>query len=138
MKYGLIYTAVLMVIGTAITEIVPDAFASLFNAGQSSVFHWSDAGDFNQLSLCGNQCGISGNLSGTGKRCRVPGDFSAQTVCDPIAAGWYFSVFVRNGQADVSLIWWAFPITELAACLVGYALLKKVKRTGWIIFQKLL
>ena len=24
-----------------------------------------------------------------------------------------FSVFVRNGQAGVSLIWWAFPITEL-------------------------
>ena len=39
-----------------------------------------------------------------------------------------FSVFVRNGQADVSLIWWAFPITEFAACLVGYALLKKVKK----------
>ena len=39
-----------------------------------------------------------------------------------------FSVFVRNGQADVSLIWWAFPITELAACLVGYVLLKKVKK----------
>ena len=35
MKYGLIYTAVLMVIGTAITEIFPGAFASLFNAGQS-------------------------------------------------------------------------------------------------------
>ena len=92
------------------------------------VFHWSDADNFDQLSLCGNQCGISGNLPGTGKRCRVSGDFSAQTVCDPIAAGWYFSVFVRNGQADVSLIWWAFPITELAACLVGYALLKKVKK----------
>lgn len=55
-------------------------------------------------------------------------DPEVQTVCDPIAAGWYFSVFVRNGQADVSLIWWAFPITELAACLVGYALLKKVKK----------
>ncbi len=35
MKYGLIYTAMLMVIGTAITEIFPGAFASLFNAGQS-------------------------------------------------------------------------------------------------------
>lgn len=35
MKYGLIYAAVLMVIGTAITEIFPGAFASLFNAGQS-------------------------------------------------------------------------------------------------------
>lgn len=39
-----------------------------------------------------------------------------------------FFVFVRNGQADVSLIRWAFPITEFAACLVGYVLLKKVKK----------
>ena len=81
MKYGLIYTAVLMVIGTAITEIFPDAFASLFNAGQSRAYF---IGAMRIISI------RSGNLSGTGKRCRVPGDFSAQTVCDPIAAGWYF------------------------------------------------
>ena len=35
MKYGLIYTIVLMVLGVAITEIFPGAFATLFNAGQS-------------------------------------------------------------------------------------------------------
>ena len=28
------------------------------------LFHWSDADNFDQLSLCGNQCGISGNLPG--------------------------------------------------------------------------
>ena len=39
-----------------------------------------------------------------------------------------FSVFVRNGQAGVSLIWWAFPITELIACLVGYVFLKRIRK----------
>ena len=34
-KYGLLYTIVLMVLGIAITEIFPGAFATLFNAGQS-------------------------------------------------------------------------------------------------------
>ena len=34
-RYGLIYTVVLMIAGIVITEIFPDAFASLFNAGQS-------------------------------------------------------------------------------------------------------
>ena len=34
-KYGLIYTAALMILGILITEIFPGAFASLFNAGQS-------------------------------------------------------------------------------------------------------
>ena len=39
-----------------------------------------------------------------------------------------FSIFVRNGQADVSLIWWAFPITELIACVVGYVFLRRIKK----------
>ena len=34
-KYGLIYTIALMILGIAITEIFPGAFAMLFNAGQS-------------------------------------------------------------------------------------------------------
>ena len=39
-----------------------------------------------------------------------------------------FSVFVRNGQMGVSLIWWAFPITELIACLAGYVFLKRIQK----------
>lgn len=39
-----------------------------------------------------------------------------------------FSVFVRNGQRGVLLIWWVFPITELIACLVGYAFLKRIRK----------
>ena len=38
-----------------------------------------------------------------------------------------FSVFARNGQMGVSLIWWAFPITEMIACLVGYVFLKRIR-----------
>ena len=30
---------------------------------------------------------------------------------------------------QVSLIWWAFPITELAACLIGFVFLKKIRKT---------
>ena len=49
-----------------------------------------------------------------------------------------FSIFVRNGQMGVSLIWWAFPITELLSCLVGYVLLKRIKknRVGEIAGEK--
>ena len=39
-----------------------------------------------------------------------------------------FSVFVKNGQMGVSLIWWAFPITEVISCLIGYAFLKKIRK----------
>ena len=39
-----------------------------------------------------------------------------------------FSIFVRNGKMRVSLIWWAFPITELVACVVGYVFLKRIRK----------
>ena len=39
-----------------------------------------------------------------------------------------FSVFVRNGQMTVALIWWAFPITELVASVVGYVFLKRIRK----------
>ena len=39
-----------------------------------------------------------------------------------------FSLFVRNGQMGVSLIWWAFPITEIISCFVGYVFLKKIRK----------
>lgn len=37
-KYGLIYTIALMVLGTLITELFPNFFATLFNAGQSRIY----------------------------------------------------------------------------------------------------
>ena len=39
-----------------------------------------------------------------------------------------FSIFVRNGQMGVTLIWWAFPITEIVSCFVGYVFLKKIRK----------
>ena len=39
-----------------------------------------------------------------------------------------FSIFVRNGQMGVSLIWWAFPITEIISCFVGYVFLKRIRK----------
>ena len=39
-----------------------------------------------------------------------------------------FSFFVRGGYIGVSLIWWAFPITEVTACIVGYLFLKRINK----------
>ena len=39
-----------------------------------------------------------------------------------------FSMFVRNDQMGVSLIWWAFPITEIVSCFVGYVFLKRIRK----------
>ena len=126
-KYGLIYTIVLMVAGVAITEIFPGAFAALFNAGESREYFISAmriiSVSFIFAGINVAYQGIYQALDG-GIESRVISLLRQLVIILPLAG--IFSVFVRNGQIGVSLIWWAFPITEIVACMVGYVLLKKM------------
>ena len=127
-KYGILYTVALMIIGTLITEIFPGAFATLFNAGQSREYFISA---MRIISISFLFAGI--NVAYQGIFQAVEGGIESLVISLlrqfviilPLAG--IFSVFVRNGQMGVSLIWWAFPITELIACLVGYAFLKRIQ-----------
>lgn len=128
-KYGLIYTMVLMIVGILITELFPNAFATLFNAGQSREYF---IGAMRVISISFMFAGI--NVAYQGVYQALDGGIESlvislirQLVLILPLAG-IFSAFVRNGQAEVSLIWWAFPITELVACIVGYVLLKRIRK----------
>ena len=129
MKYGLIYAAVLMVIGTAITEIFPGAFASLFNAGQSREYF---IGAMRIISISFLFAGINVAYQGIyqaldgGMESLVISLLRQMIIILPLAE--IFSVLVKNGQAGVSLIWWAFPITEFAACLLGCVFLRRIRK----------
>ena len=128
-KFGLIYTIALMVVGLAITEIFPGAFATLFNAGQSREYFISA---MRIISISFIFAGI--NVAYQGIYQALDGGIESlaisllrQLVIILPLAG-LFSFFVRNGQMDVSLIWWAFPITEIIACLVGYVFLRRIQK----------
>ena len=128
-KYGLIYTIVLMIAGAAITEIFPGAFAALFNAGQSREYF---IGTMRIISISFIFAGINVAYQGIyqalngGIESLVISLLRQLIIILPLAG--IFSAFVRNGQAGVSLIWWAFPITEIIACLAGYVFLKKIRK----------
>ena len=126
-KYGLIYTGVLMILGIAITEIFPGAFATLFNAGQSREYF---IGAMRIISISFIFAGI--NVAYQGIYQALDGGIQSliislirQLVLILPLAG-IFSILVRNEQVGVSLIWWAFPITEAVACVVGYVFLKRI------------
>lgn len=128
-KFGLIYTAVLMVIGIAITEIFPGAFATLFNVGQSREYF---VGAMRIISISFIFAGINVAYQGIyqaldgGLESLIISLLRQLVIILPLAG--VFSIFVRNGQAGISLIWWAFPITEILSCAVGYLFLKRIER----------
>lgn len=118
-----------MIAGVAITEIFPGAFAALFNAGQSRDYF---IGAMRIISISFIFAGINVAYQGIyqalngGIESLIISLLRQLVIILPLAG--IFSIFVRNGQAGVSLIWWAFPITELAACLVGYGFLKRIRK----------
>ena len=128
-KYGLVYTIVLMIVGVAITEIFPGAFATLFNAGQSRGYF---VGAMRIISISFIFAGINVAYQGIyqaldgGIESLVISLLRQFVIILPLAG--IFSIFVRNGQMGISLIWWAFPITEVVACAVGYVFLKRIRR----------
>ncbi len=129
-KYGLIYTITLMILGIAITEIFPGgAFATLFNAGQSREYF---IGAMRVISVSFLFAGINVAYQGIyqaldgGMESLVISLLRQLIIILPLAG--IFSIFVRNVQMGVTLIWWAFPITEIVSCFVGYMFLKKIRK----------
>ncbi len=126
-RFGLFYTLVLMIMAVAVTEIFPDVFADLFNAGASREYF---VNAMRIISISFIFAGINVAYQGIyqalegGMESLVISLLRQLVIILPLAG--FFSLFVRNGQAGVSLIWWAFPITELIACLVGYVFFKRI------------
>ena len=128
-KYGLIYTIVLMILGIAITEIFPGAFATLFNAGQSREYFIEAMRIISVSFLFAGiniaYQGIYQALNG-GIESLVISLLRQLIIILPLAG--IFSMFVRNGQMGISLIWWSFPITEIVSCFAGYVFLKRIRK----------
>ena len=128
MKYGIIFTIGLMILGIFITEVFPGQFAALFNAGSSREYF---VGAMRIISISFLFAGINVAYQGIyqaldgGMESLVISLLRQMIIILPLAE--IFSILVKNGQAGVSLIWWAFPITEFAACLLGCVFLSKIR-----------
>lgn len=129
MKYGIIFTIGLMILGIFITEVFPGQFAALFNAGSSREYF---VGAMRIISISFLFAGINVAYQGIyqaldgGMESLVISLLRQMIIILPLAE--IFSVLVKNGQAGVSLIWWAFPITEFAACLLGCVFLRRIQK----------
>ena len=128
-KYGLIYTIVLMVAGTLITELFPNFFATLFNAGQSRIYFISAV---RIISISFLFAGVNIAFQGVyqalngGMESLIVSLLRQAILILPLA--WGFSKLVIQYDMDVSLIWYAFVITEVLSCVVGWVFLRRIEK----------
>lgn len=128
-KNGLIYTIVLMVLGTLITEFFPNFFATLFNAGQSRIYFISAV---RIISISFLFAGVNIAFQGVyqalngGMESLIVSLLRQAILILPLA--WGFSKLVIQYDMDVSLIWYAFVITEVLSCVVGWVFLRRIEK----------
>lgn len=128
-KCGLIYTIVLMVLGTLITELFPNFFATLFNAGQSRIYFISAV---RIISVSFVFAGVNIAFQGVyqalngGMESLIVSLLRQAILILPLA--WGFSKLVIQYDRDVSLIWYAFVITEVLSCVVGWVFLRRIEK----------
>ena len=102
-RYGLIYTIALMILGIAITEIFPGAFATLFNAGQSREYFISAMRVISISFLVGrnSMSRYQGIYHGIERGRGIAGYFTLRQLIIILPLAGIFSLFVRNGQMGV-------------------------------------
>ena len=128
-KYGLIYTIVLMVLGTLITELFPNFFATLFNAGQSRIYFISAV---RIISISFVFAGVNIAFQGVYQALNGGMEFLIVSLLRQailiLPLAWVFSKLVIQYDRDVSLIWYAFVITEVLSCVVGWVFLRRIEK----------
>lgn len=129
-KWGLIYTAVLMISGTLIVEFSSVNLAVMFNAG-SSKDYFIAATRIVSLSFVFAGINITYQaifqaLDG-GLQSLIISLLRQTIIILPVA--YVFSNLVKEGHAS-SIIWWSFMITEVTTCLIGWILLNRIKNTN--------
>ena len=123
MKISIIYAVCIMIIGFTIIQIYPDKLLSIFNASKSMIDIGIPALKIISLSfLFAGFCIIVGSVFqalGEGVLSMIVSIARQLVVLLPVAY-----LFSKTG--NLNMIWWAFPIAEIASVVLSVIFLKRI------------
>ena len=122
MKISIIYAVCIMIIGFTIIQIYPDKLLSIFNASKSMIDIGIPALKIISLSfLFAGFCIIVGSVFqalGEGVLSMIVSIARQLVVLLPVA-------YLFSKAGNLNMIWWAFPIAEIASVVLSVIFLKR-------------
>jgi Na+-driven multidrug efflux pump len=128
-RYGLLYTAVLMIIGMAVIEIFAKPLTGFFALSDVTFDICVDCMRIVSLALLfaglsialqgvfqALECGIESLVISLGRQ-----------VVFILPVAWVLTKFV-DGLENVSLVWWTFMIGEVITLLIGVLMYRRVSK----------
>ena len=127
-KFGLIYTIIIMLLGTAAIEIFANSFSSLF--GLSGVTESYLISAMRIISLSFVFAGFNIALQGVfqavmgGLESLVVSVLRQFVLVIPVA--YFLSIFIKENRNLSFIIWFAFLFAEVFTSIVAYCLYKRI------------
>lgn len=142
-KYGMLYTAIVMIIGTAILETCAKPLSGAFG-GLSEEAQTLCVSAMRVISVsflfAGACVALQGVFQATNGNVQSLVISILRQAVFVLPVAYAFSVVVKNGSAGSELIWCTFIISEVLTSVVGFILLrmlykKKIAPLGEVVLQ---
>ncbi len=130
-RYGMLFTVIIMAVGTIVLELFASQFASIFGL----------SGQTEQLCVSAIRI-ISLSFVFAGANIAFQGVFQALdsgleslvvSLCRQLIfvlpVAWIFSVIIDHSLDSIGLVWSTFPIAEILSVLIAYIFMRRINKT---------
>ena len=129
-KYGILYTTVIMFIGTVAVESFARPFAAVFSLSGETETVFISAMHIIPISfiLAGINIALQGVFQALNRGVESLAVSLGRQLVFVLPVAWAFAQLVLKSQSGSWIIWTTFPIAELVTLIISYLLMRSVNR----------
>lgn len=129
-KYGLLYTSMIMLIGTIAVEILAQPFAKVFSLSGETETVFVSAMRIITISFifAGINIALQGVFQALNKGFESLIVSLGRQLVFVLPVAWAFAQFVSKTQSNHWIIWITFPIAEIVTLIIAYLLMKRINK----------
>lgn len=129
-KYGLLYTSMIMLIGTIAVEILAQPFAKVFSLSGETETVFVSAMHIITISFifAGINIALQGVFQALNKGFESLIVSLGRQLVFVLPVAWAFAQVVSKTQSNHWIIWITFPIAEIVTLIIAYLLMKRINK----------
>ena len=129
-KYGILYTSIIMLIGTLLVEIFAQPFATVFSLSGETETVFISAMHIITISFifAGINIALQGVFQALNKGLASLIVSLGRQLVFVLPVAFLFSKLVLNGNAGSFVIWTTFPIAEIITLIISCFLMKRIHK----------
>ncbi len=129
-KFGMLYTFIIMVVGTAVVEVFAVPFSKLFGLSGETQNLCVDA--MRIISASFIFAGINIAFQGTFQALEGGVESLVVSLCRQlvfvIPVAWAFVKIIESASCSSRLVWVTFPIAEIVSAVIAFLLMKRINK----------